>query len=144
MNIHNSYFSITNPLRVIDRWLHPFRHRTLINLRKHDLCIEWTQRAEQALQNRTAPLITEMQLYFTCVIKKRVLFHEQFDSDSLPVNDKLAVAFRTVESTSCDPVEFAANFPVKRELQSPAANKIHPVKLQLDFQNNDWLGEFYI
>lgn len=147
MNIHGSYFSFTaaySPLPLLERWLNPFKHSKEVTIRKFPITIEWTQRAKQQLSLRTTPLIAEMQIYFSCVVKKRVLFHDSSELETTAVNDRLEVCFRAVESNSCDPVEFASNFPVKNSFKSTAALKMHPKKLSIDFKHGEWVGEFTI
>lgn len=144
MNIHTGYFSISNPLDIVDKWLHPNRNTTLINIRNKVVRIKWTRRAEQALQQRNSPLIIEMQLYFSCTIKKRVLFHDQATFEILPVNKRFSLAFHPVESRSCDPLEFANNFPVKRKFDTPGSLKMRPSGLEFDFKNGLWVGQFTI
>lgn len=145
MIIHGSYFALSpalNPLYLVDRWRNPKRHQHVVNLRGHPLAVRWTERAHRALGRRRSPLMVEMQLYFSCVIKKRVLFHDQPDVNATPVNDKLVVVFRPVESTSCDPIEFARHYPVRREFDSRAARKMHPRWLTFDYTNGSFFGEF--
>lgn len=113
-------------------------------LRDNTTEVRWTERAEQAFSDRNTPLIAEMQLYFSCVVKKRILFHEHSEMEGVPVDERLHILFRSVESTSCDPEEFVQNFPVKRELMSPAAGKLHPSALEIDFSKGSWHGEFFI
>lgn len=97
--------------------------------------VRWTGRAEQALSQHSKPLVVEMQVYFTCVVKKRVLFYEQDKPQGTPVDERLNILFNVVESNSCDPVEFANNFPVKQVFSSPAANKMKPSALEIDYRN---------
>jgi len=144
INIHNSYFSVGNPLQVLDRWLNPPRHTKTVMLRDKPFEVEWTKRAQHALEQRNKPLIIEMQLYFSCVIKKRVLFHDSYDLESVSVNDDITIAFRPVESTSCDPVEFAKNYPVKQQFESTAASKMRPKYLLVDYVRGKWVGEFRV
>lgn len=144
INIHASYFSVGNPLQILDRWLNPPRHTKTVMLRERPFEVEWTKRAQRKLERRDTPLIVEMQLYFSCVVKKRVLFHDSYDLDAVAVNDDITVAFRTVESTACDPVDFAKNFPVKQELDSTAAEKMRPKHLLVDYVSGKWVGEYRI
>ena len=144
INVHASYFSVGNPLQIFDRWLNPPRFTKTIKLRERSFEVEWTQRAQRKLEQREIPLIVEMQLYFSCVVKKRVLFHDSYDLDAVTVNDDIAIAFRTVESTACDPVEFARNFPIKNDLDSTAAAKMKPKYLLVDYVGNKWVGEYKI
>jgi len=144
INIHNSYFSVGNPLQVLDRWLNPPRHTKTVMLRDKPFEVEWTNRAQRALERRDTPLVIEMQLYFSCVVKKRVLFHDSYDLDAISINDEITIAFRTVESTTCDPIEFAQKFPVKREFESTAAAKMRPKYLLVDHVHGKWTGEYKI
>ena len=144
MNIHASYFSIKNPFEILDRWLNPYRHSKVSDIRNKRIKVRWTQRAEQALNSREHSLTIEMQIYFSCVVKKRVLFHDQSDLETVAVNDKIHMISRTVQSESCDAVEFAKNYPIKDELKSNSANKMLPSLLCIDFKNQQWTGEFSI
>lgn len=140
--IHGSYFSIQSPVKLIDRWVHTFCHHRNVELNGKKLRVEWTERAERALSERCDPVIIEMQLYFSCVVKKLVLFHDQSELETTAVNDKLRIAFRAVQSAVCDPEEFARNYPVGRVLKSPAAAKMIPSKISIDFHKGHWQGEF--
>lgn len=147
MNLHASYFhvpTLSDLYAYLDRKLHPYRHFYIINLRDSRTLIRWTKRANQALEKRHDPLVAEMQLYFSCFVKKRVVFSDQCISPVIRVNDRLCVGFSTVESLSCDPVEFAQNFPVKKKMSTPGAKKMHPSLLELDYRNGKWIGWFRI
>lgn len=144
MNFQKSYFSIKSPLQVIDRWINPFHYKDNIEIRGKKMAIHYSKRAERALNNREKSLIAELQLYFTCVVQKRVLFHEETKHETIKVNPKLEVIYHALESDSCDPTEFAEKHPVKRELKSKAAQRMRPSSLQIDFKNDQWSGEFSI
>jgi hypothetical protein len=64
-------------------------------------------RAQTASSNgrkpqRAQPLVVELELYFSCLVKKFVHFHETAPlRDTVAVSDKLAVFFRPVTSTAC-------------------------------------------
>ncbi len=139
-----SFGPAINPFYFLDRLLNPYHFNFNISLKEKPLKIEWTKRAQQELSHISKPLIVEMQLYFSCVVKKRVLFSEQVDFKTTSVNDNLQVAFHPVEAASCDPIEFAKNFPAIREFDSISAKKMHPSQLKIDFKQNAWQGEFYI
>ena len=140
--LRGSYFSIESPLRLLDRWLHSYRHHHSVVLGNKNLRVEWTDRANRTLQTRPEPLIIEMQLYFSCVVKKRVLFHESSGLDVTDVNDSMKIAFRPIQAAACDPEEFARNYPIGRVLDSPAATKMIPSRLSIDFRQGQWQGEF--
>ena len=145
--LEQTYFSTGNLFRLgafLDKLLNGYSYSQTIPFHGARLSVNWTRRAERELSTRgNNPLIVEMQLYFSCVIKKRVLFPETALETST-VNRTLQVLFRTVQATSCDPVEFAANYPEKLDLASPGAKKMHPRTLKIDFRKGVWVGEFEI
>ena len=147
MNLQSGYFGLGNtynPLYRLDRWLNPFSIVKNINETKKLCCVRLTKRAEQALLLRDSPLLVEMQLYYSCVIKKRVLFHDANIASSVCVSDRLGLTFHAVQSTSCDPVEFAQNYPTRQELELVTAKGMFPSLLEIDFKKSKWTGEFYI
>lgn len=146
MGFKQSYFALGewHPLRLLDRLFHPYRPLAEVGLQGHPLHISATNRAIHALAQRNLPLHIEMQLYFSCVVKKRVIFHDDGGHAGETVNDKLSVSFRAVEALACDPVAFAANYPARRQLTSTAATKMHPSHLSLDFRQGSWCGSFSI
>jgi len=159
MNLQASYFSIGNSVEIIDWWLNPYRYNITSRLHNKDINVFWTKRAQQVLSSQSTSLIIEMQIYFSCVIKKRVLFHERSDSrelDSinvglefehlqpLPINGKISITSRSVQSGSCSPIEFAKNYPIIKELTSASAKSMNPRILKIDYKNNQWQGVFTI
>lgn len=142
LQLQAGYFSIKSPFQIIDRWLNPYHHRDSINIRGKKMAIMYSKRAEKALQNRNQVLIAELQLYFTCVVQKRVVFHEHTDLDTIAANSNLEIAYRTVQSNTCDPVEFAEKHPVKKELNSSGAQAMRPSLFKIDYKNGEWLGDF--
>lgn len=138
------YFSIKNPFEIIDRWLNPYHLKDSIDIRGKKMSIMYSKRAEQALRNRQHPLIAELQLYFTCVVQKRVVFHQQTELETLVAKNNLEITFHTVQSSACDPVEFAKKHPVKKELNSKGAQAMRPSLLKIDYQHDQWIGDFTI
>jgi hypothetical protein len=142
LQLQAGYFSIKNPLLIVDRWLNPYHYKDSIEIRGKKMSIMYSKRAEKALAERDTALIAELLLYFTCVVQKRVQFHEHSDLDTITANPKLEIAYNTVQSDACDPVEFAKNHPVKKELTSKGAKAMRPSLFQIDYKNDEWSGEF--
>jgi len=98
--------------------------------------------AQRALAQRTTPLIAEMELYFSCLIRLRVRFYERDeDATATPVNTQLSVRFRPVMSRSCDLHEVQGkpplgDFPIVK--RAPYV----PHWLRLDYKKGEWVGEF--
>ena len=142
LQLQAGYFSIKNPLQIIDRWFNPYYLKDSINIRGKKLAIMYSKRAEKALAKRDSALIAELQLYFTCVVQKRVVFHEHTHLDTITTNSNLEIAYHTVQSNACDPVEFAEKHPVKKELNSKAAKSMRPSLFKVDYKNGKWIGDF--
>ncbi len=142
LQLQAGYFSIKSPLQILDRWLNPYHHKDSIDIRGKKMDIMYSKRAERALEKRDTSLIAELQLYFTCVVQKRVVFHEKTDLDTISANPNLEIAYHTVQSNACDPVEFADKHPVKKELNSKGAQSMRPSLFKIDYKNGQWHGDF--
>jgi len=142
LNLQGSYFSIDSPLRILDRWLNRFHHHERAVINQRDMDIYWTERANTALMARTEPLVIELQLYFSCVVQKRVLFHQQATFETFAVNNRLELAFHPVESAVCDPTEFASMHPVGKDLSQGVAARMVPKRVEIDFRQDEWEGSF--
>ena len=78
------------------------RHGTQVALNGKPVAIEWPRAAQAALARRTQPLTLELELYFSCLVKKFVHFHESVpEREAIAINDQLRICFRIVTSTAC-------------------------------------------
>ena len=117
-----------------------------IEINGRSVSVEWTKAAARELTRRTQPLVVELELYFSCLVKKFVHFHEMPPQrDTIPVSDKLAVFFRPVTSTACS-FEVADRLGRQPEVELDTANvrKIAPKRVQLDFVRGAWQGNYWI
>jgi len=108
--------------------------------------VEWTSRAEAALRARAQPLIVELELYFSCLVKKFVHVRENADGHALAwVDPRLALYFRPVTSTSCTPqtAERLGRQP-EVEIDTPATRRIAPKRVRLDFRDGGWHGSYWL
>ena len=144
LNLRGSYFAITNPLGILLRWLNPYVYSKTILISGHETEVSWTRRADKELLLRDQPLLAAMQLYFSCVVQKRVLFHVESEHEYVLVGDNLKICFRPVEALSCAPEQFAAQHPVKQQLTSKSATRMHPKQCLIDYAKGQWQGEFSI
>jgi hypothetical protein len=142
LNLQVGYFAIESPWRLLDRWLNHCRYRRTVQLEGREVEVRWTRRAERALQASPQPLIVELQLYFSCVVKKRVVFHQQADFATTRVNGRLEIAFRPIASRACDPGEFALHYPAGKDLSAGPAARMIPRSVEIDFRRGDWEGQF--
>ncbi len=142
LNLQASYFSIPSPLRAIERWCNKFQHRETVRINQCEVEVNWTERAERALQGSRRPLIVELQLYFSCVVQKRVLFHQDANFDTTVVNNRLEIAFRPIASAVCDPREFALSHPAGKDLSQGGALRMIPRVVEIDYRQGNWEGQF--
>lgn len=113
-----------------------------IMMQNRAVTISLSRSAEKALEERHGPLFVEMELYFSCLIRKQVLFHEQQrQSDSVTVNDKLSVSFHPVMTSSCMIAEADAE-PAKSDFDMVRRDCFTPKWLKLDYKKGRWTGEY--
>ena len=142
LNLQASFFAIDNPLRLLDRWFNRFQHQKTVAINRRNVEVRWTDRAEQILQLGRQPLIVELQLYFSCVVKKRVVFHQRAAFSTTVVSDRLEIAFRPIASAVCDPREFALNHPAGKDLSQGVAVRMIPRLVEIDYRQGNWEGQF--
>ncbi len=88
-------------------------------------------------------LVVEMELYFSCLIRKRVLFPPapHADATCAMLDERLTVCFRPVMTRQCavsgvqDSPELET-FPIQRP------DAFLPKWLALNFHHGNWSGEF--
>ena len=121
-------------------------HQKEIDINGKSVMIEWTDRAESALRLAQTPVLVEMELYYSCLVKKFVHFRDQPRKRPLiSVTDKLQVYFRPVTSTACDPFEATrAGRQPETEINTVTASKLAPKRLLLDYRHGKWEGEYWL
>lgn len=105
------------------------------------LALYLTPSAQRALSNQSEPLLVEMEMLFSCLIRKRVRFSRIQDSTAVPVNEKLGILFKPVMTQTCSLDNIQGETPVE---VFPIANSkpFVPNWLRIDFRRNQWMGEF--
>jgi hypothetical protein len=103
--------------------------------------IRLSQAARSALAQRPTPLLAEMELLFSCLIRKRVRFYEQGAETGTTAGQGLAVSFHPIMTRSCriatlDGPPPSEDFPIRN------VQPFVPHWLSIDFRNGQWLGEF--
>ncbi|MBU1776282.1 MAG: hypothetical protein KJ899_06545 [Gammaproteobacteria bacterium] len=117
-----------------------------IQINGRQVSVEWTKSAARQLSQRAQPLVVELELYFSCLVKKFVHFHETAPQrETVPVSDKLAVFFRPVPSTACSfEVADRLGRQPEIELDTPNVRKIAPRRVNIDYVHGVWKGQFWI
>jgi len=119
-------------------------NRAIVVINGRDVVVEWTAAAARELARRQAPLIVELELYFSCLVKKFVHFRD--DSRGRPTvaaSDKLHLYFRPVTSTACslEVFEQLGHRP-ERDIDSKALRKIAPKRVAITHARGAWRGTF--
>ena len=122
----------------VDNWLNPHQLLCSYSLSENPLNIYITQRAKKQLKQSSEKLYVEMQLLYSCLLKKRTVFHSGTEYSFEPVNDQINICYRAVLAQRCDPEEFARHYPEKQTFDPTS----FPQALFLDFKNSAWQGYF--
>lgn len=126
-----------------------FRHRrstARLQLNGKTVTVEWSRAAAAALARRPRPLIVELELYFSCLVKKFVHFHETSPGPgTVEVTDKLQLIFRSVTSTACS-MDIAQRLGRQPEmtLDNPVVRKLAPQRVWLDHRNGTWRADYWL
>lgn len=113
-----------------------------IALQGKQVAVAVSRRAERELANLTAPLVAEMELYFSCLIRKAVRFGPlSTESNATPVSDRLYVRFRPVGSRSCG-VKLSEGKPPLDDFPVVNPTAYTPDWLEIDFRRGQWIGHF--
>ena len=102
-----------------------------------------SKRAQAQLDRRTSALFLELELYFSCLVRKRVYVRETLDAhDVHTVSDKLQVRFRPVVTETCAMREVERDNPPVRDMPIVHPERYFPHWLTLDYVRGEWLAEF--
>ena len=102
--------------------------------------VRLTAAAQKALALRERPLVAEMELLFSCLLRKRVYFSDD-PNQSTPVDDRLAVRFKPIMTRRCSVAEVGATPPSEGfPLDNP--RPYVPNWLTIDYRRGQWVGDF--
>jgi hypothetical protein len=111
-----------------------------ITLHDKSLEVRLTAAAQKALARRATPLVAEMELLFSCLLRKRVHFGDAAEQ-STPVNERLAVRFKPIMTRRCSVAEGGATPPSEGfPLENP--RPYVPNWLSIDYRKGEWVGNF--
>lgn len=102
-----------------------------------------SNKAQAQLDRRTIPLLLEMELYFSCLVRKRVYVRDHTNGqDAAALSDKLRVSFRPVVTQSCAMREVERDNPPVMDMPIVKPERYFPHWLTLDYKRGKWLAEF--
>lgn len=112
-----------------------------IKIQGKSVTINLSKAAEKALTSRDKTLVAEMELYFSCLIRKQVRFKESLEGDLVNVTEQLAVRFRPVMTKSCG-IDYEGNEPPLTDFPIKNPNSFIPHWLKIDYKKDKWIGDF--
>ena len=111
--------------------------------RRHPIQVRLTAGAERALAMHPTPLLVELELLFSCLIRKRVRFPAAPHADAIPVpgtDPRLTLYFHPVCTKVCAigdaEVPDLLTFPIRR------VTPFIPRAVTLDYRKSGWTGDF--
>jgi hypothetical protein len=115
-----------------------------VTLNGRTVRVELSPAARQALAQRAEPLYVELELYFSCLVKKFVHFRDDARGKAtVAVDDKLFLYFRPVTSTACtwDVAERLGRQP-EMDIDSEALHHVAPKRVFIDHVDGQWRGSY--
>ena len=115
--------------------------QSTVEIEGKTVTVEWSEAANAALALRDRPLLAEMELYFSCLIRKKVRFGDGTDK-GVAVNYHLAVSFRPVMTRICSVSESGDEGPPLTDFPIARPEAFVPHWLRIDYVDGKWQGEF--
>jgi len=106
-----------------------------------------SERARNALSRRTIPLAVEMELYFSCLIRKQVRFTDAGNSAEKKaplearLNDRMRIRFRPVMTKVCGK-DYEGDEPPLTDFPITNTKAYIPHWLKIAYRKDAWVGEF--
>ena len=113
--------------------------------------VEISNNAKRQLDNRITPLFIEMELYFSCLLRKQVRVNGNVDNDQHEALDKnffvqlsknLHISFRPVMTKSCSVSSCEGEKPPLSDFPIKKPQSYVPKWLKIDFKKGEWCGHF--
>jgi hypothetical protein len=99
--------------------------------------------AQAQLDQRAGILFLEMELYFSCLVRKRVYVRETMDAATAhAITDRLTVSFRPVVTETCAMREVERDNPPVKDMPIVHPERYFPHWLLLDYRHGKWQAEF--
>lgn len=104
--------------------------------------IHLTSAARKAMDSLESHLLIEMELYFSCMIRKRVRFHTQsITNDAQKLINDVYIRFNTVMTKTCSVADQEGAPPVT-DFPIQKIESFVPHWLNIDFKKGKWCGEY--
>lgn len=115
---------------------------TTVTVEHKPVRVRLSAAAQRALAARSQPLLVEMELYFSCLIRKRVRFRDlDAAAGTTPVNEHLHLRFHPVMTATCG-VDHQGDEPPLTDFPISNVGAFVPRWLHIDCRDGDWTGQF--
>ena len=127
--------------------VHAIANQVHTQLHGRQVEVTLTARAQRAAQALSQPLVVEMELYFSCLVRKQVLF-KSLQESPLPrgqmsaITDLLLLSFRPVVTQYCHMDDLGMAPPPVETMPIQNPGSFVPPKLHLDYRKGQWQGKF--
>ena len=94
--------------------------------------------------DRCPPARLQMELLFSCLVRKRLLVDDEIASEGrcqARIGEKLEISFRPVVTRHCDAGTYARGQPLD-DLPLAEGRNIYPRWVYLDYHQGRWQGDF--
>lgn len=131
---------------VPDRRLSASSWSGTVNLKGKQLLIDISADAIRALADSRLPVVAELELYFSCLVRKQLRFREingiqPLDDEYTRVIPGFYTTFRAVTTKTCAVAETDGKPPVET-MPIRRAERFVPDWLKIDYRAGQWLGEY--
>ena len=109
--------------------------------------VELSDKAKKQLRDRETPLFVEMELYFSCLLRKEIRIYETIrkqvdEAFSTKFSDNLHISFRPVMTKSCSVSSCEGEAPPVSDFPIEKPQSYVPKWMKLDFKKGEWVGDF--
>jgi hypothetical protein len=120
---------------------------TSVRLHGKEMRVELTPAAQRAAAALAQPLLVEMELFFSCLVRKQVRIKPLDDATMPPqemvsIGDRLRLGFRPVVSEQCHIADLGDAAPPLQTMPVTRTAAYIPRWLRLDYRKGQWSGEF--
>ena len=108
------------------------------------LRVDLSRAARRALDDRQQPLLAEMELFFSCLIRKQVRFRApraEIDHGAVTAGPNLLVRFHPVMTAVCGK-DYDGDEPPLTDFPIARVQAFVPHWLTIDFRHGAWCGDF--
>lgn len=133
-----------NPTLETDR---PDSRSFSVELLGRRMLVDFTRAAARARDQLTRPLHVEMELYFSCLVRKRLLFKplppQPERRDPLTsLGGQLHLGFRPVATEHCRIADLGDEAPPLETMPVKNPARFVPHWIRIDYRKGQWQGEF--